>query len=197
VHTADAVLPGDRRELGFGIEWQIDDLVLDVPALQVLPVVVHGGQQLSGVDGPVHLLASEGLPHQDAGIAPPRELQHGVDAARGAAVLAEELEVAAVGLRDEHLGAHVGGLATLLDLDGLGQDLVLLAGAQEEGGALQGGGRQGGHPQGLVLALEDLGHRRQRLLGEVAQIDGRGIAKSGGGQYDLAIGGGHVAVEER
>lgn len=197
MHTADAVLAGNGRELGFGIEWQIDDLVLDVPALQVLPVVVHGGQQFAGMDRSVHLLASKGLADEDAGIPPARELQHGVNASRGAPVLAEELEIAAIGLGDEDLSTHIRRLASLLDLDGLRQDLVLLAGAQKQSGALERRRRQGGDAEGLVLALEDLGHRRQRLLGEVAQVDGRGIAEAGGGQYDLAIGGGHVAVEER
>jgi len=48
-----------------------------------------------------------------------------------------------------------------------------------------------------MLALKDLGHRRQRLLGEVAQIDGRRVPKTGCGQDDLAIGGGHFAIEKR
>lgn len=196
MHTADAVLARYRRELGFGIEWQIDDLVLDVTALQKFTVVVHGGQQFAGVYGAIQLLATERLTHQDPSVASSRQLQHRVDAARRTAILAKQLEVTVIGLRYEHLSAHIGGLASLLDLDGLRQYLIFLAGAQEQCGALQRGRRKGGHAQRLMLPFEYFGHRRQRLFGKVAQINGRGITKTGCRQYDLAIGGGHVAIKE-
>jgi len=137
VHSADAVLACNGRELGFGIEWQIDDLILDVATLQVLAIVVHCGQQLAGMDGAIHLLTAERLPHQHTGIATSSQLQDGVNAARGATILAEQLKVAAIGLRYEHLGAHICGLASLLDLDGLRQYLILLSRAQKERCALE------------------------------------------------------------
>lgn len=70
MHPADAVFLRNGGELGFGFEWQLDDLVFRRPALQILAIVADRRQNLARVYRATAMVAPECLTHQHAKIAP-------------------------------------------------------------------------------------------------------------------------------
>lgn len=157
MHAAYALLLRDWRELGLCLQRQADHLVLLRSALQILAVLVQCRQNLAGMDRLHQVVAAERFAHQHAQILLARQVRHVLDAACRPAVLAEQLKVAGIRFRDQHLGADVRRLPTILDFDWLGENLVFLAGVQEQRGALQRRIGQRWHAQIVILTLDDLG----------------------------------------
>lgn len=102
------------------------------------------------------VIAADRLTDQYPKVPSLRQLKDTLDATRRSTIFAEEFKEPWIGFGNEDLGTDIGTLATLLNLDGLGEDLVLFAGIQEQSCTLQRRVREGWHAQIVVLAFDDL-----------------------------------------
>lgn len=70
MHSADAIFLRDGRELGFGFEGQLDDLIFCRPALQILAIVADRRQNLARVYRSTAVVAAKCLADKNTKVAP-------------------------------------------------------------------------------------------------------------------------------
>lgn len=168
MHPADTVLPRDWRKFCLHIDRQTNHFVFLRPTLQILAVVVQRRQNLTRMNRFHQMITAKRFAYQNAQIWFPCQLKDTVDASRRPPVLAQQLKVPWIRFRNKHLGSDIRRFSAILDFNGLRQNLVFFAGAQEKGCALQRWIGECGNAQIVVLAFGDFGDCRQFEFGEVS-----------------------------